>query len=194
MTTNLDLRAAVREAEEAAKNVDAEYTAHLEERRTLDAEWSAAQDAHRARMQKHYDAGDEIRQRQFEAIRAEEAARASLNIAEANALADDEYRESHQELTRELKKTLRGRYPASWAVTILKQLMLSQLAGGLCRSHIVRLEGPNDKRLTRKQVERVWAILDAKCPFRGEHEKSGEVQLGTPFPVRLTETGGVWHV
>lgn len=136
----------------------------------------------------HLEAADFRGERHAEFTRLVEEHR-TAQVLEANSLLGEDVL-VHQDFEARVAEAVRGKHAAQWAENIVFELEYRQQFGGLAEWSLDNLENQDGRRMTAKQVKRVWDVLLTYCPLRGE-DKYERVLLGTPYPVYRTEGGAV---
>ena len=113
----------------------------------------------------------------------------TAQVLEANTLLGDDVL-VHQDFEARVAEAVRGKHAEAWAENIVFELEYRQQFGGLAEWSLDNLENQDGRRMTAKQVKRVWDVLNLHCPERGE-DKYDRILLGTPYPVYRTEGGAV---
>ena len=136
----------------------------------------------------HLEMGDFRGQRHAEFTRLVDEHR-TAQVLEANRLLGDEPI-SQPDFEARVAEAVRGKHAEAWAENIVFELEYRQQFGGLAEWSLDNLENDDGRRLTAKQVKRVWDVMLEHCPLRGE-DNYDRVMLGTPYPVYRTEGGAV---
>ena len=110
-------------------------------------------------------------------------------VQEANSLLGENLI-VHQDFEARVQEAVRGKSAAQWAENIVFALEYRQQFGGFSEWALDNLENDDGRRLTAKQVKRVWDVMLEHCPLRGA-DNYDRVLLGTPYPVYRTEGGAV---
>ena len=136
----------------------------------------------------HLEAGEFRGQRHDEFTRLVGEHR-DAQVREANSLLGDDLI-VHQDFEAQVRTAVRGKLAYDWAEAIVSLLQYRQQFGGFTEWALDDMRNKDGRRLTWRQVERVWQVLELHCPERGK-DKYERTLLGTPYPVYRTQDGEV---